>query len=200
MAVFDNDGLLLRRILSVWEDDGVLRHEISAAFDDDGALLHRVFSSGVPLYENGKENTELTGGLTASYCTGGGSVRMEADGIKLASEHNPALGYWSNAVVWTKNPVDVTGFSALHLAFSAGEAGLGQMWLLAGPMRTQSDCGPDNPQNMSSLVGKVMSTAAGVLTLDLSEAAGPQYLGFVNRPDGGWQRSGSAVVTKFWLS
>ena len=199
MPIYDNDGSVNFKISKLYDNDGSTNHALAKLYDNDGTVNSPLYSNGVMLYDNGVINTEITGGLDTLYRTGGATVQYRATDMLLTYLNNPNLGNWSRAIVWTKNLVNIAGFSRLGVEF--GTTGtLGEMWLLAGPMKSQPGYSADNPQLMPSLVAKGYTTSTGIFTIDLSEApVGSYYLALMGKPENGWNKGGTATVTRFWL-
>ena len=102
-----NDFSMPIRVTGVQQYDGLQwrRVEAYAWMSGEWTLIS---IQKVPLYENGTDITELTGGWTIKK-DGGASVTMEADAIRF--EVTGSQGRYGS--IYSKNKIDVTSYSRL---------------------------------------------------------------------------------------
>ena len=128
-----------------------------------------------PLYENGDECSDTTGGWVTQTETNGRATK-NADHIALSYTGSSLTG----AIVDTANKIDVTGYSTLVFDLSA-TVGLGTFGWVAG-LTTAPDLGAgwnyhkEGGGNYVAAIGTMTSVSRNEMTLDISHISGKYYV------------------------
>ena len=201
MPIYNSNGMTPDGIGKLFLANPTGFDQIGKVYYRDDTTNSLIYSSEFVLYENGVTNTDAVG---ASWDLGKktsstSKITFQESNIYFYSYHNPtadAASTWSRAVMWTRNKIDLSGYTTLNMQCDPDpdNAAFGQAWIFAAPDTIPTG---DNTQNKN--IPKISGTTAGVLTLDVSSLTGEHYLGFMNTPDGSWYASGRMYVPKIWL-
>ena len=201
MPIYNGNGVTPDSIGKLFLANSASFDQIGKVYYHDGTTSSLVYSGELVLYENGVTNTDAVGASwdLSKKTSSISKITFQENNIYFFSNHSPtadAASTWSRAIMWTRNKIDLSGYTTLNMQCGPdpNNGAFGQAWIFA---TSGSIPGGDNPQNKD--IPKIKGTAAGVLTLDVSSLTGEHYLGFMNTPDGSWYYSGRMYVPKIWL-